>query len=78
MATKSQYLLDRLPNELLLMIRGHGDKYDLIFHVRLYMLVPRLRPAYNADDKFWCRMCRMNGLDYLAFQDDDEPLRSRR
>lgn len=66
-------VLDRLPNELLALIRDSFYKYDLVGHINLYRLTPRTASLYPAaDDPFWEKLCYMNGLGRLPIWEDDE------
>lgn len=63
-------LLDRVPNELLILIKESFYQYDLVGHVNFYRLSPRTADLYPApDDLFWERLCFMNGLGNLPFED---------
>lgn len=54
--------MDRLPNELIAVIREMYPPTDLVFHVRFYQVSERTAGCYDADDQFWFKLCRVNGL----------------
>ena len=52
------------------MIRACAHEYDLVFHVRFYLVSQRTAEFYD-DGSFWYRLCRMNGLGCLASENFD-------
>lgn len=63
-------LIDRLPNELLAMIKADYDEYDIQAHVHYYQVSPRTAAFYDDGDEFWQQLCFMNALGYV--HDDEE------
>jgi hypothetical protein len=62
---------DCLLIELLGMIRGHGDKFDLVFHVWFYLASRGARAFYDKNDEYGYHLCRMHGLGCLHDDPDN-------
>lgn len=58
-------LLDRIPNELLGMIKKCYDDDDLVGHVNFFQLTARTAAFYPNPGPLWEKLCRVNGLGRL-------------
>lgn len=68
-AESSVCLIDRLPNELLALIRGVYPASDLIYQVRFCQVSERTAAFSSSNDDFWWQLCRANGLGSLHNED---------
>ena len=64
---------DNLPNELLVMVKDAIDDDDLLTHVCFRNLSRRMASLYDTEDAaFWERLCRMNGIGLLGYENATE------